>query len=555
MVILECTIEAFGKLKNKTISLRPGLNVITGGNESGKTTIADFLKSMLFGLREDEPDYAHYKPYEFTGVFGGQIKVIENTSVFLITRDFLSGRLSVYKPAEEKTVADPEAWLQAALSGMTKAEYEKSGYLAQGAFMADAERYRNTVEKDEIRRREAAIREDFAKGREELLAVRATFEAREDAEAEARLLLKEQECASLSEENENARTECYRKKTSYAEDRQEFDNEAERVEQANRENGEIFKEKMLESKKALAALKAVNEKALNRSNVPGILLLVAGNLAGIATYFYYASYGISTDRNLITVIAGAALAFLLLAGGIVYSVLLFTGRAKAAKAMSTHEALAEKTAKAERMYQRWLNKDEEVMEKVKNREAREEALKRSADAIDELSLKITEGEARLDTLLNERKVLEQAVEEQREIREEEKAIDIAIASFEKLGVLNGETDNEALGREATEILREMENERDMVISIESDVVYVVDGGRRILFSNLSTSTMQEVLFAIRLAVMNRVDERKALLLILDESFANLDQERLRKAVALIKSTARQTVLFSCQPREKQTVKE
>lgn len=555
MVILECTIEAFGKLKNKTISLRPGLNVITGGNESGKTTIADFLKSMLFGLREDEPDYAHYKPYEFTGVFGGQMKVIENTSVFLITRDFLSGRFSVYKPAEEKTVADPEAWLQAALSGMTKAEYEKSGYLAQGAFMADAERYRNTVEKDEIRRREAAIREDFAKGREELLAVRATFEAREDAEAEARLLLKEQECASLSEENENARTECYRKKTSYAEDRQEFDNEAERVEQANRENGEIFKEKMLESKKALAALKAVNEKALNRSNVPGILLLVAGNLAGIATYFYYASYGISTDRNLITVIAGAALAFLLLAGGIVYSVLLFTGRAKAAKAMSTHEALAEKTAKAERMYQRWLNKDEEVMKKVKNREAREEALKRSADAIDELSLKITEGEARLDTLLNERKVLEQAVEEQREIREEEKAIDIAIASFEKLGVLNGETDNEALGREATEILREMENERDMVISIESDVVYVVDGGRRILFSDLSTSTMQEVLFAIRLAVMNRVDERKALLLILDESFANLDQERLRKAVALIKSTARQTVLFSCQPREKQTVKE
>lgn len=555
MVILECTIEAFGKLKNKTISLRPGLNVITGGNESGKTTIADFLKSMLFGLREDEPDYAHYKPYEFTGVFGGQMKVIENTSVFLITRDFLSGRLSVYKPAEEKTVADPEAWLQAALSGMTKAEYEKSGYLAQGAFMADAERYRNTVEKDEIRRREAAIREDFAKGREELLAVRATFEAREDAEAEARLLLKEQECASLSEENENARTECYRKKTSYAEDRQEFDNEAERAEQANRENGEIFKEKMLESKKALAALKAVNEKALNRSNVPGILLLVAGNLAGIATYFYYASYGISTDRNLITVIVGAALAFLLLAGGIVYSVLLFTGRAKAAKAMSTHEALAEKTAKAERMYQRWLNKDEEVMEKMKNREAREEALKRSADAIDELSLKITEGEARLDTLLNERKVLEQAVEEQREIREEEKAIDIAIASFEKLGVLNGETDNEALGREATEILREMENERDMVISIESDVVYVVDGGRRILFSDLSTSTMQEVLFAIRLAVMNRVDERKALLLILDESFANLDQERLRKAVALIKSTARQTVLFSCQPREKQTVKE
>lgn len=40
----------FGALNNATLEPAPGLTVITAPNESGKSTWADFLKAMLYGI-------------------------------------------------------------------------------------------------------------------------------------------------------------------------------------------------------------------------------------------------------------------------------------------------------------------------------------------------------------------------------------------------------------------------------------------------------------------------------------------------------------------------
>jgi uncharacterized protein YhaN len=40
----------FGKLEHETLTLKPGLNVISAGNEWGKSTWCAFLTAMLFGL-------------------------------------------------------------------------------------------------------------------------------------------------------------------------------------------------------------------------------------------------------------------------------------------------------------------------------------------------------------------------------------------------------------------------------------------------------------------------------------------------------------------------
>ena len=67
MVILELKIAAFGKLKDRVIPLRPGMNVITGDNESGKSTIGAFILAMLFGAEADSTEYTRYLPYGFEG--------------------------------------------------------------------------------------------------------------------------------------------------------------------------------------------------------------------------------------------------------------------------------------------------------------------------------------------------------------------------------------------------------------------------------------------------------------------------------------------------------
>ena len=40
----------FGKLEHQTLKLNPGLNVISAGNEWGKSTWCAFLTAMLYGL-------------------------------------------------------------------------------------------------------------------------------------------------------------------------------------------------------------------------------------------------------------------------------------------------------------------------------------------------------------------------------------------------------------------------------------------------------------------------------------------------------------------------
>ena len=44
----EISIDAFGKLRNVVVRLRRGLNVVLGPNESGKSTLQDFLWAALY---------------------------------------------------------------------------------------------------------------------------------------------------------------------------------------------------------------------------------------------------------------------------------------------------------------------------------------------------------------------------------------------------------------------------------------------------------------------------------------------------------------------------
>ena len=51
MVIRRLKIKNFGKIRNRDMELIPGINVLYGENESGKTTTHTFIRSMFYGVR------------------------------------------------------------------------------------------------------------------------------------------------------------------------------------------------------------------------------------------------------------------------------------------------------------------------------------------------------------------------------------------------------------------------------------------------------------------------------------------------------------------------
>ena len=55
-MILKKMSARFGKLDDVTLELGPGLNVLYGKNESGKSTWCDFLRAMFYGIDTKERD-------------------------------------------------------------------------------------------------------------------------------------------------------------------------------------------------------------------------------------------------------------------------------------------------------------------------------------------------------------------------------------------------------------------------------------------------------------------------------------------------------------------
>ena len=94
MQIKEAEIFSFGKLMNKKITFAPGINVIYGANEAGKTTLHDFLTAMLFGMEKGRgrgsavSGYRRYEPWHAPAYYSGALRFAVGGRPFYLERNF-----------------------------------------------------------------------------------------------------------------------------------------------------------------------------------------------------------------------------------------------------------------------------------------------------------------------------------------------------------------------------------------------------------------------------------------------------------------------------------
>lgn len=94
MKIMGLFPEYFGKFQKKEVRFSDGLNVIYGENEAGKSTLAAFLRAMLFGMekprgRAAKQDlYTRYQPLDAPGAYQGAMDLEIGGKSYRIERVF-----------------------------------------------------------------------------------------------------------------------------------------------------------------------------------------------------------------------------------------------------------------------------------------------------------------------------------------------------------------------------------------------------------------------------------------------------------------------------------
>lgn len=93
MKLIRCHIENFGKLSDFTYEFTEGCNTVCEENGWGKSTLAAFLRVMLFGFRNEgkrdplENERKRYTPWQ-KGVYGGELQFESDGKQYSVRRTF-----------------------------------------------------------------------------------------------------------------------------------------------------------------------------------------------------------------------------------------------------------------------------------------------------------------------------------------------------------------------------------------------------------------------------------------------------------------------------------
>lgn len=145
MKLLRLHVENFGVLKDYKLELSDGVNLLYEENGWGKSTLAVFIKAMLYGLPAtskrslDENERKKYTPWQ-GGAFGGSLEFECANGSYRVERFFgakeSADTFSLYDLSTNKPSSAYSASLGEELFGIDADGFERSVYLSQ-RFLAD----------------------------------------------------------------------------------------------------------------------------------------------------------------------------------------------------------------------------------------------------------------------------------------------------------------------------------------------------------------------------------------------------------------------------------
>lgn len=149
MVFNRLNLKYFGRFQNQEIELKPGINLIYGENEAGKSTIHTFIKGMLFGIERargravatKEDIYQKYLPWDYPGAYGGFMDISIDDKAYRIERSFHANDkyFKIYNLETGREVILKDDHISELIPGLTESTYRNTISVEQLKTSTDVE--------------------------------------------------------------------------------------------------------------------------------------------------------------------------------------------------------------------------------------------------------------------------------------------------------------------------------------------------------------------------------------------------------------------------------
>lgn len=149
MLIKKLKLNYFGHFHNREIDLKPGINLIYGENEAGKSTIHAFIKGMLFGIdrmrgrgsASKEDTYTKYLPWSYPGAYEGSLDIVLGEKEYRLQRSFHANNKSftVLDLATGREIKLREGLISELIPDLTESVYKNTISIEQLKASTDQE--------------------------------------------------------------------------------------------------------------------------------------------------------------------------------------------------------------------------------------------------------------------------------------------------------------------------------------------------------------------------------------------------------------------------------
>lgn len=149
MLFTKLKLNYFGRFHDKETELKPGINLIYGENEAGKSTVHTFIKGMLFGIERlrgrgaatKEDLYTRYLPWDYPGAFNGSMDIEIGDKQYRLQRSFHANdkNFTILDLSTGREVKLKEGLISELFPGLTEATFRNTISIEQLKAQTDSE--------------------------------------------------------------------------------------------------------------------------------------------------------------------------------------------------------------------------------------------------------------------------------------------------------------------------------------------------------------------------------------------------------------------------------